>query len=401
MINQKIYGEKLNKLQNAFIELNKRQDKYYESIDKDIEFHLSNLNNSKKTKHKNKDKIKKKEKKYLAQIKLTEELRADFTEKEGYHFYILEEFERKCTNDLKSYIKMIVNNFNVFRKDIEFKESELKLIEEINGNNDIQIFSKMNKSLIRAPKRIVFKHYKIDMNYYMENFNSLKKEIKDKSSEDLKIFSNNISKEVREFINEIIFKETDEIKVRIIDIAKNINENKLRIEEFNYLISKFEENFKIYMDWKNKNNIDGKYYKKVGPDYDNRNSYAQTFVEYFQRIDEENKCLDPENFVFFTKALAKILELNMNEDIDYDLCNIVIILSSKYYMVDKSKKLGKRYSYEIIRNYPVMNKQGFWEGFSRFILYQELIKQKIYKEDNISVDILTNIIIPKVEEIIF
>ena len=127
----------------------------------------------------------------------------------------------------------------------------------------------------------------------------------------------------------------------------------------------------------------------------------KTFLEFFKQVDKQNICLNAENFLFLSKAMGKILELNVNEDIDYELCNIIINLSSIFYTFDNSKKSGKRYSYEIIRNYPVMNKQGFWEGFSRFIIYQELIKQKIYKEDNISVDILTNIIIPKVEEIIF
>ena len=38
------------------------------------------------------------------------------------------------------------------------------------------------------------------MKYYMENFQFLKKEISNKSPDELKIFSNNISKELREYI---------------------------------------------------------------------------------------------------------------------------------------------------------------------------------------------------------
>ena len=398
IMHEKNYFEKVNKFQNALNELKQRKDKYYKSIEKAIEFHLSHLN---KTNNKNKDKIKKEENKYLAQVKLTEELRADFTRNEGQYFYNIEDLERNCTNDLKSLIKIIVNNITLFQRDIGFKESEFKLFEDIDGNKDIQIFSKANKSLISTPKRIFFKRYKLDMKYYMENFQFLKKEISNKSPDELKIFSNNIYKELREYINEITFKENDPIKVKIIDISKNLIENKLKTDDFYYLMDKFEEKFQTYMDWKQKNIIDGQFYKKVGPEYDDRNSYAQTFLEFFKQVDKQNICLNAENFLFLSKAMGKILELNVNEDIDYEFCNIIINLSSIFYTFDNSKKSGKRYSYEIIRTYPKINKQGFWEGLSRFLLNQEMVKQKIYKEGDISADVLSKIIIPKIEVIIF
>ena len=396
-MHEKNYNGKLNKFQNALNELNQKKEKYYKSINKGIEFHLSHLN---KTSNKNKDKIKKKENKYLAQVNLTEKLRADFTLNEGHYFYNIEDFERNCTNGLKSYIKMIVNSITLFQRDIGFKESELKLFEEIDGNKDIQIFSKANKLLTSPPKRIFFKRYKLDIKYYMENFQFLKKEISNKSSDELKIFSNNISKELREYINEITIKENDPIKVKIIDISKNLIENKLKEDDFCYLINKFEEKFQTYMDWKQKNIIDGQFYKKVGPEYDDRNSYAQTFLEFFTQVDKQNTCLNAENHLFLSKAMGKILELNMNEDIDYEFCNIIIILSSIFYTIDNSKKSGKKYSYEIIRTYPKIQKQDFWVGLSRFLLRQEMVKQKIYKEGDISADILTKIIIPKIEDII-
>ena len=119
----------------------------------------------------------------------------------------MEEFEKNCTNDLKLYLKNFAKNITTFQKEIEFNESELKQIEEMNGDKDNQIFVKNNKSLMNGPKRILFKQYTQNVNYYMENFQRilfkqytqnvnyymenfqfLKKEIKNKSPSELKIF---------------------------------------------------------------------------------------------------------------------------------------------------------------------------------------------------------------------
>ena len=130
------------------------------------------------------------------------------------------------------------------------------------------------------------------------------------------------------------------------------------------------------MDWKSKNKVDSQNYKKVGEDYDDRYCYMQTFLGYFNKTRVENKCLDEENFNYFCRAVEKILELNMNEDIDYALCDLVVILSSTFYMEDESKKSGKKYAYEVIRDAPIMQKQGFWVGLTKFELNQEIQQQK-------------------------
>ena len=66
----------------------------------------------------------------------------------------------------------------------------------------------------------------------------------------------------------------------------------------------------------------------------------------------------------------------MNEDIDYSLCDLVVILSSTFYMVDESKKSGKKYINEVIKNCPIMQKHGFWVGLTKFELNQEIQQQK-------------------------
>ena len=401
LIHGKYSEERLNNYKNALDKLSKKRESYCDSINKAIEFHLSHLKKNSKKNDKHKEEIRKKGNEYLSEIKLTEEKRVEYIVQYGHYLSSMEEFEKNCTNDLKLYLKNFAENITTFQKEIEFNESELKQIEEMNGDKDNQIFVKNNKSLMNGPKRILFKQYTQNVNYYMENFQFLKKEIKNKSSNELKIFQDNISEEVKKFLNEIIFKETDDIKDKIIDIAKNLNENKLSEDEFNYLINKFEERFRQYLNWKNKNNIEKQNYKKVGPQYDERYSYADTFLEYFKQLEEENKSFEEENFNYFCKIIEKILELNMNDDIDYDLCHLIMILSSKFYMVDNSKKLGKKFAYETIRNFPIMKKQGFWLGFTIFEIKQEITQKLIFRDDNITEDMLKDIINTKLVNVIF
>ena len=131
----------------------------------------------------------------------------------------------------------------------------------------------------------------------------------------------------------------------------------------------------------------------------------QTFLGYFNKTRVENKCLNEENFNYFCKAIEKILELNMNEDIDYSLCDLIVILSSTFYMEDKNAKSGKKYINEVIRDCPIMQKQGFWVGLTKFELNQEIQQQKseedTLKEDNISVEKLNNSVIAKLMSVTY
>ena len=313
--------------------------------------------------------------------------------------------ERDFIDDLKSYLLKFIEGIKKFQKDIEFNESEIKKIEEIDGEKDIQSFTEQNKSLMDNPKKALFEQYKPDMNYYMQNFKFLRKVIKNKSPNDLKIFQDNISKEVNSYLKEIIVIEKDDIKEQTLNIAKTLNESKLQEDDFNYLIVQFEERFKKYKDYRS-NEIMEQNFKKVGEEYENRYFYAQTFLEYFQKIEEQDLCFNEGNFNYFCKIIEKILELNMDEDIDYNLCNMIISLSSKIYMVDKSKKSGKKYVFEIIRNCPLMQKQLLWVGLTKMELKKEIVKQKIeieddkIKENDIPEEILNRFIATKLIDII-
>ena len=396
---------KLKNYQEALNKLSDKRKNYFDSINKAIEYHLTHKNKPGKNKEKNKIEVNKKRNEYKDQIKIVEEIRVDYLDLQGHVFAIMEEFERDCTNDLKRWLKKFADNMSNFRKGIEFTEIEIKQIEEMDGIKDNKIFAEQNKSLMTGPKRNLFKEYSQDLNYYMENFEFLKKETKGKTPKEIKEIHKNISQEVGKFLNEIITEEPNEINDKIIDIAKNLKESKLTEGEFEYLIRKFEERFEKYLKWKGSIHAESQNYKKVGENYDDRFCYMQTFLGYFNKTRVSNKCLNEENFNYFCKAIEKILELNMNEDIDYSLCDLVVILSSTFYMNDKTKKSGKKYTNEVVRNCPIMQKQGFWVGLTKFELNQEIQQQKsevdTLKEDNISIEKLDNSIIAKLMSVTY
>ena len=177
---------KLKNYQDALNKLSDKRKNYFDSINKAIEYHLTHKNKSGKNREKNKIEVNKKRNEYKEQIKLVEEIRVDYLDLQGHVFAIMEEFERDCTNDLKRWLKKFADHMNNFRNGIEMNEIEIKQIEEMDGIKDNKIFAEQNKSLMTGPKRNLFKEYSQDLNYYMENFEFLKKETKGKTPKEIK-----------------------------------------------------------------------------------------------------------------------------------------------------------------------------------------------------------------------
>ncbi len=124
-----------------------------------------------------------------------------------------------------------------------------------------------------------------------------------------------------------------------------------------------------------------------------------TFLGYFNKTRVENKELDNSNFKYLCQAIHKILTLNENEDIDYSLCDLVVILSSTFYKKEPKNKSGKKYVNEVIKNTSIMQRQGFWVGLTKYELNEEIQQQKkeeeTLNEDNISQEKLNNSITAK------
>ena len=396
---QKEYQEEINKLQA-------KKDAYYYSIHKAIENYLTHKNKNKnKNKEKHKNEVNKKRDEYKEQVKTVEKKRVEYCDMQGHIFAYEDEIEKESTNDFKRYLINFIEEIKIFQNSLTLDEKLYKKIEEIDGKKDNEIFSKENKSLMTGPKRNLFKEYSQDLNYYMENFDILKKEFKNKTPAEIRDKQKYISQDIGKFLNEIIIEDRNDINENILNIAKNLKENKLTETEYNYLIDKFEKRFEQYLEWKKKNDAENQYYKKVGEDYDDRYCYMNTFLGYFNKTRVENKCLNRENFDYFCNAIIKILELNTNEDIDYSLCDLIVILSSTFYTTDNSKKSRKKYINEVIRACPIFQKQGFWIGLTRFELNQEIQQQKKEKEtldeNSISLDKINNSITAKLMSVTY
>jgi hypothetical protein len=249
-----------------------------------------------------------------------------------------------------------------------------------------------------GPKRNLYKEYAQDLNYYVEHFDVVKSRLKGKNQKEQREINNKITHEVNDFIEDIIKEEPDQIHQRILQIAKDIKENKLSKSDYDYLESQFIKRFEEFKKWKGEK-VRDQDYKKVGKEWDDRFCYMHTFLGYFNKTRVENKELNKTNFEHLSNAIKLILKLNENEDIDYNLCDLVVILSSTFYMSDQKGKKGKLYINEVIKKCPIMQKQGFWVGLTRFELNEEIQQQnkieETLNEDNITEEKLNNSVIAK------
>ena len=394
----KKYDNELNKLSNV-------KKSYFDTMNKVVETYLnqkySKKGESAKSKQELNNKLKNLEKKkeeYKLEIENVEKLRAEYMEEQGNIFADKEELERECTDELKSYFKSYIKIFEDFMKNFKLEEKDIKIIENMDGSKDTKSFAESNKSLMTGPKRNMYKEYAVDLNYYIENFDIVKSKLKNKTPKEQREIQKQLSSEITTLLSNLIKEEPDEINQRIEEIAKDIKENRLTKKDFEYLIDKFQTRYDEFLKWKEEK-VGNQDYRKVGKEWDERFCYMHTFLKYFNKKRVESKELNEENFNYLCRAIQKILDLNENEDIDYTLCDLVVILSSTFYMVDKTSPSGKKYVNEIIRKSSIMQKQGFWVGLTRFELNEEIQKQNkiedTLKENDITEEKLNNSVIAK------
>ena len=394
----KKYDNELNKLSNV-------KKSYFDTMNKVVETYLnqkySKKGESAKSKQELNNKLKNLEKKkeeYKLEIENVEKLRAEYMEEQGNIFADKEELERECTDELKLYFKSYIKIFEDFMKNFKLEEKDIKIIENMDGSKDTKSFAESNKSLMTGPKRNMYKEYAVDLNYYIENFDIVKSKLKNKTPKEQREIQKQLSSEITTLLSNLIKEEPDEINQRIEEIAKDIKENRLTKKDFEYLIDKFQTRYDEFLKWKEEK-VGNQDYRKVGKEWDERFCYMHTFLKYFNKKRVESKELNEENFNYLCRAIQKILDLNENEDIDYTLCDLVVILSSTFYMVDKTSPSGKKYVNEIIRKSSIMQKQGFWVGLTRFELNEEIQKQNkiedTLKEDDITEEKLNNSVIAK------
>jgi len=401
----KMCDDAYKKYDNELIKLSNVKKSYFDTMNKVVESHLnqkySKKGESNKAKQELNNKLKqlaKKKEEYKQEIELVEKLRTDYMEEQGNIFADKEELERECTNDLRKYFQTYIKYFENFLKNFTITENDMNIIEKMNGENDTKSFAESNKSLMTGPKRNVYKEYSLDINFYAENFDIVKSKLKGKTPKEQREILKQLSIEITGLISNLIKEEPNEINVRIEQIAKDIKENRLNKRDYEYLINKFQERYDEFIKWKEEK-VGNQDYRKVGKIWDERFCYMHTFLGYFNKIRVESKELNEENFNYLCDAIKKILELNENEDIDYNLCDLVVILSSTFYRNDPNSPKGKRYVNEVIRHSSIMQQQGFWVGLTRFELNEEIQSQNkiedTLKENDITEEKLNNSVIAK------
>ena len=406
----KLCEECNSNFQNELDKLSLIKKQYFDVLNKTIEYYLiqkysNRIKNVKiKTEIVNrKNIINAKKMEYKRQIKKVEKYRVEYMEFQGNIFASEEELERDCTDELRVYFKKFIEfSQNCFN--FKFAQEKYDIIEKISGEIDNKSFAEKNKSLMTGPKRNLYKEYAQDMNYYIDHFDIIKSKLKGKNDKESREIINKINNDVTDFLKDIIIEEPDQIHLRIEQIAKDIKDNKLSKDDYNYLEKQFRGKFEEFQKWKEEKVCDQEY-RKVGKEWDDRFCYMYTFLGYFNKTRVDNKELDKTNFDYLCNAIKLILELNENEDIDYNLCDLIVILSSTFYMGEPNNKSGKIYINEAIKNASIMQKQGFWVGLTKYELNEEIQKQNkiedTLKEDEINEEKLNNSVIAKLMSISF
>jgi hypothetical protein len=401
----KMCDDYYKKYQDELLKLSQVKKVYFDAMNKTIEYYLlhkfsNKIGNNKVTAElKSKKNVAKNKKlEYKQQIENVEKCRVEYMEIQGNIFASEEELEKECTEELKNYFKKFGDILQKNFLNVEISKDQLDKIEAISGKTDSKNFAEKNKSLMTGPKRNLYKEYTQDLNYYMEHFDFMKSKLKGKTQKELRDLNHKISADINELIKDLIQEEPNQIHIRIEQIAKDIKENRASKADYEYLENHFQKRYDEFKRWKEEKVCDQDY-RKVGKEWDERFCYMHTFLGYFNRTRVENKELNKVNFEYLSKAMTKILELNGNEDIDYTLCDLVVILASTFYMVDPDNQKGKIYLNEVIRKCSIMQKQGFWVGLTRFELNEEIQKQNkiedTLKEDDITEEKLNNSVIAK------
>ena len=387
---KKAYFDSMNKVVESYLNQN-----YGKKVDKNKS--IQDFNNKKKN-------LEKKKSEYKKVLNNVEVLRIEYMQEQGNLFEVKEELEKENTEDLKLYFQQYIKGLDSLSSSLQFSEEDIKKIENINGDYDCKKFAEANKSLMTGPGRNPYKEYAVDLNYYTENFEVIKAKLKGKTSIEKREFQHKISNEISDLLKDLIKEERTEVIDKIEAYAKDLKENKLSKEGYDFLIQKFDEQYNTFMKWK-KEIVCDQEFKKVGKDWDERFLYMTTFLKYFNKTRIDSKELNEENFNYLCGAIKKIFDLNENEDIDYNLCDLAVILSSTYYMADPQANKGKKYVNAIVKNATIMQKQGFWVGLTKYQLNEEIQKQNkiedTLKEDNISEEKLNNSVIAKLMSVSF
>ena len=335
----------------------------------------------------------KKENEYKAEVKKCEDIRNDYINIQRQILDDEETFDFSASDALKDNLLKLMN----FHKDFIFscKESKelIEAITNIDGHKDIQEFSAKNSDIISYPPGTTFSVYNQNLELYL-NFEVIKNILKTKNEIEQRDFKRELSVEVTKFLGDILTKNSEKKQKveRFAEIANNILNKKSNEEECNFVIKEFENCSNNSIEPNRKLSGDKKDITIGG--WDNEFDAIHAFLNIFNKLRQFNKKMEKENFDYFVKINEKIIELIDSDDkekhknkyreekeIDYNLCDLLLILSSTFYMTEqKEGKEEKIYVYQKIKHCKLFQKYEFWVNIVKSQLSEQIIAEKMSEE---------------------
>ena len=335
----------------------------------------------------------KKENEYKAEVKKCEDIRNDYINIQRQILDDEETFDYSSSEALKDNLIKLMN----FHKDFIYscKESKelIEAIANIDGHKDIQEFSVKNSDIISYPPGTTFSVYNQNLELYL-NFEVIKNILKTKNEIEQRDFKRELSVEVTKFLGDILTKNSEKKQKveRFAEIANNILNKKSNEEECNFVIKEFENCSNNSIEPNRKLSGDKKDITIGG--WDNEFDAIHAFLNIFNKLRQFNKKMEKENFDYFVKINEKIIELIDSDDkekhknkyreekeIDYNLCDLLLILSSTFYMTEqKEGKEEKIYVYQKIKHCKLFQKYEFWVNIVKSQLSEQIIAEKMSEE---------------------
>ena len=370
-----------NKYKDYLKKLNTKKENYNDTVEAVIENFL--INKYKETKSPTDlkpklDSLNKKKQDYKNEVKNCEEIRTEFVKNQRSLLEKEQDFEKECTEDIKSSLNKMVEFYNQFLQMSQIDEDTIGTVKKINAENEIQIFCEYNRDIISSPSRIIFQEYNQNVDKYYK-FDVIKNKIKNITEEESKELKKDIVIEVNKFLEETVYKmnEDNDMLNKYSQIADDILNKKLKEEDYVFIINEFHNKYSDFMEWK-RATIKDQNYMKVGLGWDNRFDSMHVFLHIFNKLRMYNKKLEKDNFYYFVKIMKIILDLNEGDEVDYNLCDLAIILASTFYLSEeKDGKEEKKYVAEEIKNCKIFQNFEFWVGLVKDQINVEIIKERL------------------------
>ena len=335
----------------------------------------------------------KKENEYKAEVKKCEDIRNDYINIQRQILDDEETFDYSSSEALKDNLIKLMNFHKDFISSCKESKELIEAIANIDGHKDIQEFSAKNSDIISYPPGTTFSVYNQNLELYL-NFEVIKNILKTKNEIEQRDFKRELSVEVTKFLGDILTKNSEKKQKveRFAEIANNILNKKSNEEECNFVIKEFENCSNNSIESNRKLSGDKKDITIGG--WDNEFDAIHAFLNIFNKLRQFNKKMEKENFDYFVKINEKIIELIDSDDkekhknkyreekeIDYNLCDLLLILSSTFYMTEqKEGKEEKIYVYQKIKHCKLFQKYEFWVNIVKSQLSEQIIAEKMSEE---------------------